>query len=264
MKPLAEFPREARRAIRGVLADIDDTLTTQGRMHATAYAALEHLREAGLLVIPVTGRPAGWCDHIARMWPVDAVVGENGAFWFRHDAKAGRLVKRYVIGEEERARRGARLDAIAARVLAEVPGSAISSDQPYREADLAIDFCEDVPRLGRDAVARIVAIMESEGLTAKVSSIHVNGWFGGYDKLSTTRLALAEDFGVDLDREKARFVFAGDSPNDQPMFAFFPHSVGVANVREMADLMRVLPRWVAPSAGSAGFAEIAEAILAAR
>lgn len=264
MKPLAEFPLEARRAIRGVLVDIDDTLTTHGRLQAVAYSALERLREAGLLVIPVTGRPAGWCDHIARMWPVDAVVGENGAFWFRHDARAAKLVKRYVIGESERVRRAQRLDAIAARVLAEVPGTGIASDQPYREADLAIDFCEDVPRLGRDEVARIVAIMQSEGLTARVSSIHVNGWFGGYDKLSTTRLALAEDFGVDADRDKATFVFAGDSPNDQPMFAFFPNSVGVANVREMADLMQVLPRYVSPSPGSAGFAEIAAAILAAR
>jgi HAD superfamily hydrolase (TIGR01484 family) len=264
MQPLAEFPLEARRAIRGVLADIDDTLTSHGRLEAVAYTALERLREAGLLVIPVTGRPAGWCDHIARMWPVDAVVGENGAFWFRHDAKAGRLVKRYVIGEAERAKRAQRLEAIAARILAEVPGTGIASDQPYREADLAIDFCEDVPRLPREAIARVVAIMASEGLTAKVSSIHVNGWFGGYDKLSTTRLALAEDFGVDLDRERARFVFAGDSPNDQPMFAFFPNAVGVANVREMADLMRDLPRYVAPSAGSRGFAQIAAAILEAR
>ena len=264
MQPLAEFPLEARRAIRGVLADIDDTLTTHGRLQAVAYSALERLRAAGLLVIPVTGRPAGWCDHIARMWPVDAVVGENGAFWFRHDAKRGKLVKRYVIGEGEREQRARRLESIAARVLAQVPGCAIASDQPYREADLAIDFCEDVPRLGRDAVAKIVAIMQSEGLTAKVSSIHVNGWFGGYDKLSTTRLALAEDFGVDVDRERERFVFAGDSPNDQPMFAFFPNAVGVANVREMADLMQDLPRYVTRSAGSAGFAELAQAILAAR
>jgi hydroxymethylpyrimidine pyrophosphatase-like HAD family hydrolase len=240
MTPLAGFPLAARRAVRGVLADIDDTLTTHGRLHAVAYSALERLREAGLLVIPVTGRPAGWCDHIARMWPVD------------------------VVGEPERQRRAQRMDAIAARILAEVPGCGIASDQPYREADLAIDFCEDVPRLGREEVARIVAIMQSEGLTAKVSSIHVNGWFGGYDKLSTTRLALAEDFGVDLDRDKEGFVFAGDSPNDQPMFAFFPNAVGVANVRDMADLMTSLPRYVTPSAGSAGFAELARALLEAR
>ena len=264
MKPLAEFPADDRRAAIAVLADIDDTLTTRGRLHAVAYAALERLREAGLLVVPVTGRPAGWCDHIARMWPVDAVVGENGAFWFRHDAAAGKLVKRYVIGEEERAQRARRLDAIAVRILAEVPGCAIASDQPYREADLAIDFCEDVPALPREAIARIVAIMAEEGLTAKVSSIHVNGWFGGYDKLSTTRQMLAEDFGIGADAERERIVFVGDSPNDQPMFDFFPNAVGVANVRAMADLMQALPRYVTPSPGSAGFAEIAGALLAVR
>ncbi len=264
MRPLAEFPRAARAAVRAVFTDIDDTLTTDGRLHAVAFAALERLRAAGLLVVPVTGRPAGWCDHIARMWPVDAVVGENGAFWFRHDARAGRLAKRYVIGDAERSQRARRMQDIARRILAEVPGSAIASDQAYREADLAIDFCEDVPRLPRAQVQRIVALMESEGLTAKVSSIHVNGWFGGYDKLSTTRLMLAEDFAIDAEAERARCVFAGDSPNDQPMFGFFPNAVGVANVRDMADLMTVLPAWVTPSRGSAGFAELAEALLCAR
>jgi hydroxymethylpyrimidine pyrophosphatase-like HAD family hydrolase len=196
------------------------------------------------------------------MWPVDAVVGENGAFWFRH--RGGRLVKRYVIGEAQRAQRSERLDAIAQRILHEVPGSAIASDQPYREADLAIDFREDVPPLPRAAIARIVAIMQAEGLTAKVSSIHVNGWFGGYDKLSTSTLMMAEEFGIDLALDARCLVFAGDSPNDQPMFRFFPHSVGVANVRAMADLMQDLPAWVTPSAGSVGFAELAEALLSVR
>jgi HAD superfamily hydrolase (TIGR01484 family) len=264
LKPLAEFPVEARGRIRGVLTDIDDTLTTHGRLFAAAYGALEKLRAAGMLVIPVTGRPAGWCDHIARMWPVDAVVGENGAFWFRHDAKAGKLVKHFVVGDAERLKRGKRLLAIARRILAEVPGCAIASDQPYRESDLAIDFREDVPEMPREEVMRIVAIMEDEGLTAKVSSIHVNGWFGGYDKLSTTRRMLLEDFRIDIDSERDTFVFAGDSPNDQPMFAFFPNAVGVANVLEMADLMTDFPQWITPSAGAAGFAELADALIPTR
>jgi len=264
MKPLADFPLAARKSIRGVFTDIDDTLTTAGNLPAVSYAALERLRAAGLLVVPVTGRPAGWCDHIARMWPVDAVVGENGAFWFRHDARAGRLVKRYVVDDEERALRRARLGAIAERILREVPGCAIASDQPYREADLAIDFREDVAPLPLGDVQRIVSLMESEGLTAKASSIHVNGWFGGYDKLSTTRLMMREEFAIDLDASRASYVFAGDSPNDQPMFRFFPHSVGVANVREMEELMQDLPAWVTPSPGARGFAELAESLLAAR
>jgi HAD superfamily hydrolase (TIGR01484 family) len=247
-----------------VLTDIDDTLTTDGRLFAVAFAALERLRDAGFLVIPVTGRPAGWCDHIARMWPVDAVVGENGALWFRHDRAARKLFKRYVVSAEERALRAERLEAIGRRILAEVPGAAIASDQPYREADLAIDFCEDVTPLPRSAVASIVSIMQSEGLTAKVSSIHVNGWFGGYDKLSTARLMMREEFAIDLDRAREAFVFVGDSPNDQPMFGYFPNAVGVANVREMSDLITDFPAWVTPSAGAAGFAELAAALLEAR
>ena len=260
MKPLAEFPIVDRVKIRGVLTDIDDTLTTRGRLFAASYQALERLQKAGLLVIPVTGRPAGWCDHIARMWPVDAVVGENGAFWFRHDSKAGKLVKRYVVSDMERQRRAEQILKIGRKILGEVPGSAIATDQAYREADLAIDYREDVPPLPREAVAKIVAIMEAEGLTAKVSSIHVNGWFGGYDKLSTTRQMLREDFDVDLDRDRDSFLFVGDSPNDQPMFAFFPNAVGVANVLEMADLMTDFPKWITPSAGAAGFAELADAL----
>jgi hypothetical protein len=264
VKPLAEFPVEARGRIRGVFTDIDDTLTTHGRLFAAAYASLERLQKAGLLVVPVTGRPAGWCDHIARMWPVDAVVGENGAFWFRHDTKAGRLVKRYIVGDQERLRQGRKLLDIAAKILVEVPGCALASDQRYREADIAIDFREDVPELPRAEVSRIVEIMEREGLTAKVSSIHVNGWFGGYDKLSTTKLMMREDFGIDLDDEREAFVFAGDSPNDQPMFAFFPNAVGVANLLGMADLIRDFPTWITPSAGSAGFAELADALIPTR
>jgi HAD superfamily hydrolase (TIGR01484 family) len=264
VKPLAKFPVHAREAIRGVLTDIDDTLTLHGHLPAVAYKALEQLREAGLLVIPVTGRPAGWCDHIARMWPVDGVVGENGAFWFRHDAQARKLRKRYVVDAAQRAQRAKKMDGIAKKILAAVPGSAIASDQPYREADLAIDFCEDVAPLPMESVQRIVSLMEAEGMTAKASSIHVNGWFGGYDKLSTSRLMLREEFGIDLDREREHFVFAGDSPNDQPMFAFFPHAVGVANVRAMASLMRDLPAYVTPSEGSLGFAELTKALIAAR
>ena len=264
MKPLAKFSRHARESIRGVLTDIDDTLTLHGHLPAVAYSALENLRESGLLVIPVTGRPAGWCDHIARMWPVDGVVGENGAFWFRYDRNARKLRKRYVIEAAEREKRAKRMDAIAMKILKEVPGCAIASDQPYREADLAIDFCEDVTPLPMAAVKKIVALMEAEGMTAKASSIHVNGWFGGYDKLSTSKLMMREEFGIDLERDREHYVFAGDSPNDQPMFAFFPNAVGVANVQDMAELMTQLPAFVTKSPGSQGFAELAKALVDAR
>jgi HAD superfamily hydrolase (TIGR01484 family) len=256
MRPLAELDP---RGVRAVLLDIDETLTTAGKLTAGAYGALERLQGAGLRVVPVTGRPAGWCDHIARMWPVDAVVGENGAFYFFHSGN--RLHKRFHDSLASRAEKRARLDAIAAQILAAVPGCALASDQPYRETDLAIDYCEDVPPLPVEAAQRIAALMRQAGLTAKVSSIHVNGWFGEYDKLAMTRRLFSERFGLDLGAANAEVVFAGDSPNDAPMFAFFETSVGVANVRRFEDLLTHRPKYVTRAPSGAGFTELAEHLL---
>jgi hypothetical protein len=261
MQPLAAMPDDVRRGVRCVLTDIDDTLSTHGRLTADAYAAMERLRAAGRLVVPITGRPAGWCDHIARMWPVDAVVGENGALYMRYDPDARRLVRRFVDDEPTRRAHRERLVAIAAKIVAAVPGCALASDQLYRETDVAIDFREDVSPLPRAAVDRIVALMQAEGMTAKVSSIHVNGWFGSYDKLAMTRMLLAEVFAIDIDAECDHFVFAGDSPNDAPMFAFFPNAVGVANVREFADRIATLPAYVTQAEAGAGFTELANFLL---
>ncbi len=264
MRPLSAFAAADRQRVRAVLTDIDDTLSTDGQLMASAYAALESLSASGLIVVPVTGRPAGWCDHIARFWPVAAVVGENGAFYFRHDRAARHLVRRYVLDDAARADARRRLADLGQRILVAVPGTALASDQGYRDADLAIDFCEDVRPLGGTAIDRIVGMMEAAGVTAKVSSIHVNGYIGDYDKLSTSRLLLAECFAMDVDAGRDAIVYVGDSPNDAPMFAHFPHAVGVANVVAWRDRMATLPAYVTPSSGGAGFVELAAALLAVR
>jgi HAD superfamily hydrolase (TIGR01484 family) len=264
MKPLASCPRAVLANIRGVFTDIDETVSSAGHLTAEAYGALEALKKAGLLVVPVTGRPAGWCDHIARFWPVDAVVGENGAFWMWQDRKVGRLRTRFIQSEAERAAGRRRLESVRADVLREVKGTAIASDQPYRLADLAIDFCEDVPPLPRADVERIVEIFKRHGAEAKISSIHVNGWFGDYDKLTATRAMMAELFDVDVDAAREAYVFSGDSPNDSPMFGFFPHGVGVANVRDFADAMPHLPAWITAARSGAGFVELTRALISAR
>jgi HAD superfamily hydrolase (TIGR01484 family) len=250
--------------VRFVLADIDDTLTTDGVLTAQAYAAMERLRDARLVVVPITGRPGGWCDHIARMWPVGGVVGENGAFWFRYDRQARRLTKRFLAHEAERVKNRNRLQALAAQILSAVPGTALASDQLYREADIAIDYCEDVEPLPATAVDRIVELAQAAGATAKISSIHVNVWFGNYDKLGMTRTLFAECFDVDLDSARARFVFVGDSPNDAPMFEFFPLAVGVANVHDFEGRIAHPPAFVTAARGGAGFAELAVHLLDAR
>jgi len=263
MRPLVEFAHDARRAVRYVLADIDDTLTVDGRLTGDAYAAMEKIRAAGLKMAPITGRPAGWCDHIARQWPVDAVVGENGAFYFTYDDAAKTMTRRFWKDDAERAADRRRLDQLQTRILAAVPGAALSADQPYREADLAIDYCEDVAPLGDDAVAQIKNLFEEAGAHAKVSSIHVNGWFGDYDKLAMTRMLFSEVFHVALDAVRETVVFVGDSPNDAPMFDYFPNAVGVANLADFTGRLDAEPTWITARRGGHGFAELAEAILEA-
>ncbi len=266
MRPIEPCPNAELQQIRYLLCDIDDTLTDAGRLGAAAYSAMAELQAAGVAVIPITGRPAGWCDLIARQWPVDGVVGENGAFYFRYDEQARRMIRVYFMSTTERETSAAALDTIAKEVQAKIPGAAISADQAYREADLAIDFCEDVAPLSAADVKRIVEIFKAHGATAKVSSIHVNGWFGDYDKLTMTRRFMADSYGLDLadTASAAACMFVGDSPNDAPMFGFFKHSVGVANVRDFLDQCAHRPSWVTRARGGGGFAQLAQLILQAR
>ncbi len=250
--------------VHTVLTDIDDTLTSDGRLPALAYASLERLDAAGLRVIPITGRPAGWCDLIARLWPVSGVVGENGAFAFRYDRHARRMHRVFARSEAERAGDQVKLRALGQAILAQVAGAAIAADQPYRIADLAIDVREDVAALPAADVDRIVALFRAAGATAKVSSIHVNGWFGAYDKLSMTKRLLREGFGVELEAAGAQILFVGDSPNDEPLFEALELSVGVANVTAFLAQMAARPRFITKAQGGAGFAEVSDALLAAR
>jgi HAD superfamily hydrolase (TIGR01484 family) len=258
VKPLAELDA---RGVGALLFDIDETFSTEGKITAQAFAALERLHAAGTRTVAVTGRPAGWCDHIARMWPLDAVVGENGAFYFRH--AGGRLQRHYHEPSEVRARHRERLAQIAQQIVAAVPGCAIAADQAYRETDLAIDYCEDVPPLPLNEAERIAGLMRAAGLHAKVSSIHVNGWFGYYDKLAMSRRIFRDQFGMDLECERDSVVYVGDSPNDAPMFGFFPRSVGVANVRRFVGLLSTAPAYVTSASSGAGFAELVARLLAA-
>ena len=260
MEPLHEMPGEVRRRVRSVLFDIDDTFTLDGRIPAPAFAALERLHQHGWTLIPVTGRPAGWCDHIARMWPVDAVVGENGAFYFRYDRDRRRMQRRYWDPEATRAANRERLRAVADEVLQEVPGARVSADQQYRESDLAIDFCEDVEPLTDEAVERINDIFRRAGAISKTSSIHVNGWFGDHDKRSMVDVMLDERFGSATEAVQTS-LFVGDSPNDCPMFEHFPQSVGVANILRFREQLSAAPRWITRGNGGLGFAELAEFLL---
>jgi len=167
MQTLTALTKLSCTKIRFVLTDIDDTVTTEGRLTGEAYMALERLSDAGLVVIPITGRPAGWCDHIARMWPVFGVVGENGAFYLRYDRQARRMLGHYWASEAHRAENRQKLNTLSSSILKEVPGSALASDQAYRQADLAVDFCEDVEPLTEADVQKSSRCFTSQVLRPK-------------------------------------------------------------------------------------------------
>ena len=281
MRPLAEWSREDRRQLIGVFTDIDDTLTTEGAITPQALQALGALKAAGLHVIAITGRPIGWCAPFAQgdaaqglqPWPVDALVAENGAVAFclpnlrvnELEANKGvleQLLKIYQQNPQTRADNLAKMQTVVAQVLLEVPGALCAQDSAGRETDIAIDHSE-FSHLSPGEIAQVVAILQNAGMTATVSSIHINGWFGAHNKLEGARWIVQTLFDRDLDAERQRWAFVGDSTNDQLMFEHFEHSVGVANVRRFEAALAHTPRFITPSERGAGFAEAAAAILQA-
>jgi hydroxymethylpyrimidine pyrophosphatase-like HAD family hydrolase len=274
----ASLKNETIRGIRGVAFDIDDTFSTDGLISAEAFTALWSLKRAGYALVPITGRPAGWCDHFARFWPIDAIVGENGAFTFYME---GGIRKRLDTpgGDPERT---AKIAKLRETIVKEFPGVKFASDQLYRENDLAIDFCEDVKPWERSEVDRLVSVCEREGAHAKVSSIHVNAWYGEFDKRKGFEAWVAAgmpglgrkfpgEFGVRTLRTGTQapptldeWIFAGDSPNDEPMFGFFSHSVGVANLTNFIDRLKTPPKYLTGKPSGLGFVEVAEKLLKSR
>ena len=265
MKPILALTAGEASGIRYVLMDIDDTLTREGKLLASSYSALWKLKEAGLKVIPVTGRPAGWCDLIAREWPVDGVVGENGALAFWEEPVHGRLPVLKAEYHPSAVRNDHPvLGRVKERAFAEFPELRLAKDQFARLFDVALDFAEEDPVLPLSTAQRIRAIAEEEGAVAKVSSIHVNVWMGNYDKLSMAERFLAKRFGWQSGTGDNEVIFAGDSPNDEPMFARFPLACAVANLHRYESLIEHLPAYVASKECGEGFAEIAETILEKR
>lgn len=261
---LSKLKKSDCRRLKGIFSDIDDTISLHGKINEKAYSALWKAKKAGLRIIPITGRPAGWVDHLARMWPVDAVIGENGAFYFYLDPSKGRdgkLVQRFIQDAKTREKNTLKLWEVFSKLESRIKGLSVASDQKYRAIDLAVDFCEDVPRLSDAQINLIVEAFRKAGAQAKISSIHVNAWFGDHDKFSTCELLLRELYQEEFSDVKDQYLYFGDSPNDEPLFARYPLTVGVANVQEFLAQMKSPPSFITKKAGGEGFAEAISYIL---
>ena len=260
-RALAQWPESARAAICGVMTDIDDTLTHQGTIEPQALGALHDLAAAGLPVVAITGRPLGWSQAFAVAWPVAAIVAENGAVALIRDGQ--RVFTEFAQDEPTRQANAVRLKAVAARLLSEVPGAVLAQDSPGRVTDIALDHSEFV-HLAPQQVEQAVALMRQAGMNATVSSIHINGWFGEHTKWTAARWMLRRLWGRELLDELNAWVYVGDSTNDQLMFQHFPQAVGVANLMRFAAELKVWPAYLAPGERGVGFAQVAQAVLAAR
>jgi HAD superfamily hydrolase (TIGR01484 family) len=266
LRSISRIPASVCASLKILFCDIDDTITAGGLVTAESFGALWRLHDAGIEVVPVTGRPAGWCDHIARMWPVAAVIGENGAFYYSYDRHSRKMRRVLLIPEQERREGREKLESVRERVLREVPASRIAADQPFRLNDLAIDFCEDVvPPLSREEIDRICAIIEEEGATYKISSIHINCWYGSFDKVSGVSRFLA-DRGQNFSSEAVQdsIAFIGDSPNDEPLFRAVRHSIAVANIRTFLERLSHVPAYITEKESAEGFSEAVQTILKKR
>jgi HAD superfamily hydrolase (TIGR01484 family) len=263
-RPWAQAPAARLAEVRGVFTDIDDTLTRDGHIEPAALQALHALRAARLPVVAVTGRPLGWSREFLQpgpaAWPVDAIVAENGAVALIPEH--GQVRIEFVQDEATRRRQSLHLQQVAAQILATVPGARLALDSAGRVTDIAVDHSEHA-RLDPEAIAQVVALMQSEGMNATVSSIHVNGWFGTHTKLSGARWMLQRLLGRRLDDEIGHWIYVGDSSNDELMFRHFPLAVGVANLRRFAGVLEHWPAFLTKGERGQGFAEVAARLLAA-
>lgn len=257
----AACPAHCLARVRGVMTDIDDTLTHDGAIEPAALSALHQLHAAGVPVVAITGRPLGWSRPFASAWPVAAIVAENGAVaLIRH---GDQVLTEYAQDETTRAANARRLRAVSQQLLADMPGVRLATDSAGRETDIAIDHSE-FATLPQAAIAQVVALMRAAGMNATVSSIHVNGWFGSHTKLSAAHWMVRRLFGRELAHEIDEWLFVGDSTNDQLMFGAFPLSVGVANLLRFAAQLHCWPAYITDGERGAGFAQVVQALLSQR
>lgn len=244
--------------VQFVLTDMDETLTYQGQLHASTYLALERLRNHGICVIPVTAAPAGWCDQMARMWPVDGVIAENGGLFLRRSTGGHGVERHYWHSPDDLAQARARLLTISRMVKQKVPQAELADDQDFRLTSLAYR------RTVADVDHRILDALVSAGAEATINNLWVLGWAGDYNKLSMALRVLHERYRVDADAAKQLVAYSGDSINDAPMFGYFRHTAGVCTVVDSLPQLPVPPRWITQGPGGAGFVEFADAIISSR
>jgi HAD superfamily hydrolase (TIGR01484 family) len=240
-----------------LLCDVDGTMTQDGRIEASTLAAIERLVAAGIAVIPVTGRSAGFAHTLMSVIPAPAAVAENGAVTFVREGHRIRTL--YGLPAEDIAGWRQRMHAAVAEVQRELPALRLSADSAFREVDLALDWNEEVSLPVADADLAVLRLRE-HGLAASRSNVHVNFGPPLFDKRTACLHLIRDVLGGDTNELEA-YAYVGDSLNDAPMFGGFPTSIGVANVRDIWGQLPYHPSYVTSGREAMGFRELVEHLL---
>lgn len=255
MLALSLASNEVFSSVKYVLTDMDETLTFRGRLSSRIYDSIERLQSAGIIVIPVTGAPAGWCDQMVRMWPVGGVIGENGGFFFQRSDN-GHSVNRYYWHTDNQSDILVKLKSIATEIKGKYAWTRLSEDQPFRLTSLAFSLPETV-----EQIEILLSALNGAGLKTTVNNLWVLGWLGDYDKLITSRHILKTFYKLDESLEQETVFYSGDSENDAPMFEYFTHTLGMNTIRNSLTKIPKLPTWISDSPGGDGFVEGVNKIL---
>lgn len=247
--------------INWVLTDVDDTLTWQGSLPPETLIALQKLRDNGIKVVAVTGACAGWCDHIAQLWPVDAVLGEDGAFLLKKQDGALQLSSETPL--EQVRQNQAKLKQEVEAILLSYPDLSLTLDQSYRLCEVAIDIGQNRKPVDPETVQAVLERIHALGAHATASSIHINAWYGEHSKKNAVHRFLTNK-GLSLEQIHNQACYVGDSMNDQQMFESLPLTVGVANIKHYWDKLDHHPSKVMSQPGGYGFAEFVDALLAVK
>jgi HAD superfamily hydrolase (TIGR01484 family) len=265
-KPLSELTFKQAKQIKWLLTDVDDTLTWEGKLPAETLQALSKLNDAGVNIIPVTGACAGWCDQMARLWPVHGVIGENGAFWMQKNAKgfASREMTPITKMRQQQSELMSQLDVL----LEGYPDVTYAYDQRFRFCDVAINLSQDrapvAEKISEELLDRVKQLkVDGQSVNAALSSIHLNVWVGDHSKRLTAEKYLLENNGIDsiINNEIA---YIGDSFNDESMFAWLPLTFGVKNILPVLPKLTAKPAYLTDKKGGYGFVELADIILQAK
>lgn len=240
--------------LRGLLFDLDGTLLDDGRLSREAYSALCRLSEAGFRLIALTGRPASWAEVIARMWPIEAAIAENGAL--AYSRRERRLQLCDTASPQQRADRKSRLSRLVDEARKKLPGLTPADDVGGRISDFTFDIGEHC-RAEPQVVAQARELAHRAGARTTCSSVHLHFSFDRHDKATGALHYLAAG-GMDPTCARQQFAFIGDSENDAPCFNAFALAIGVAN---LAGHFTLDPRFRTAGAASQGFCEAADALL---